>query len=236
MDPEKDKNEFKLTKGEQRLRNIFLGIFTIVFLLFFFKLPPNDRVKLTQLNDTNLSKIDSLINDNINFTRQYRRYTILRTDNFILLFISGLLVIIFSILNKQEKRNENEDDDRSGIVIRLFFYIKFVSLGDFFLLGIVEPIKLLRITDRWSTTAIIVIQMFEILGVLEETVIDIDESAQYGIFAQILKRVFFVILVAYVFVVFSHIFIEKKMSLIILDFDTIQHFLHYNFKTSSFVC
>jgi len=52
--------------------------------------------------------------------------------------------------------------------------------------------------------------MFEILGVLEETVIDIDESAQYGIFAQILKRVFFVILIAYVFVVFSHIFIKKS--------------------------
>ncbi|CAF1135919.1 unnamed protein product [Rotaria sp. Silwood1] len=61
---------------------------------------------------------------------------------------------------------------------------------------IVEPIKLLRITDRYSTTWIIVIQMLEILGVLEETIIDIDESAQYGVFAQILKRVFFVILIA----------------------------------------
>jgi hypothetical protein len=56
--------------------------------------------------------------------------------------------------------------------------------------------KLLRITDRFKTTAIIVIQMFEILEILEETVIDIDGSAQYGVFAQILKRVFFVILIA----------------------------------------
>jgi hypothetical protein len=131
VDPEKDKNEFKLTKGEQRLRNIFLGIFTIVFLLFFFKFPPNAHAKLTQLNDTNLSKIDSLIDDNVHFIEQYRRYTILRTDNFILLFISGLLFIIFSILNKLEKRDENEDDDRSGIVILFFLNVKFVSVGDF---------------------------------------------------------------------------------------------------------
>jgi hypothetical protein len=77
--------------------------------------------------------------------------------------------------------------------------------------------------------------MLEILGILEETVIDIDESAQYGIFVQIFKRIFFVILIAFVFVVFSHMFV-KKISLIILDFDIIQHFLHYNFKISSFVC
>jgi hypothetical protein len=51
--------------------------------------------------------------------------------------------------------------------------------------------------------------MLEIVGVLEETVIDIDESAQYGIFAQIIKRIFFVILIAYVFVVFSHMSIKK---------------------------
>jgi hypothetical protein len=56
--------------------------------------------------------------------------------------------------------------------------------------------KLLRITDRFKTTAIIVIQMFEILEILEETVVDIDESAQYGVFPQILIRVFFVILIA----------------------------------------
>ncbi len=56
--------------------------------------------------------------------------------------------------------------------------------------------KLLRITDRFKTTAIIVIQMFEILEILEETVIDIDESTQYGVFPQILIRVFFVIIIA----------------------------------------
>jgi hypothetical protein len=56
--------------------------------------------------------------------------------------------------------------------------------------------KLLRITDRFKTTAIIVIQMFEILEILEETVIDIDESTQYGVFPQILIRVFFVIVIA----------------------------------------
>jgi len=56
--------------------------------------------------------------------------------------------------------------------------------------------KLLRITDRFKTTAIIVIQMFEILEILEETVIDIDESTQYGVFPQILMRVFFVIIIA----------------------------------------
>jgi hypothetical protein len=59
----------------------------------------------------------------------------------------------------------------------------------------VEPIKLLRITDRFETTAIIVIQMFEILEVLEETVIDIDESAQYGVFVQIIVRILFIILI-----------------------------------------
>jgi hypothetical protein len=38
--------------------------------------------------------------------------------------------------------------------------------------------------------------MFEILEVLEETVIDIHESAQYGVIVQILKRVFFIIIIA----------------------------------------
>lgn len=47
--------------------------------------------------------------------------------------------------------------------------------------------------------------MFEILEVLEETMIDIDKSAQFGIFVQIFQRIFFVILIAYVLiVVFSH--------------------------------
>ena len=60
-------------------------------------------------------------------------------------------------------------------------------------------------TDRWTTTIIVIIQMFEILEVLEETMIDIDKSAQFGIFVQIFQRIFFVILIAYVLiVVFSH--------------------------------
>ncbi len=197
--PERDKNKFKLTKEEQRLRNKFLRRFTVVFLLFFFKFPAIHHVKLAQLNNTNLSKIDSLTDDNVHLIGQYRRYTFLRTDNFIFLIISGLLVFIFSILIKKEKRDTNEDDEPLGIMVPC------LNIE----LALVEPIKLLRITDRWPTTWIIVIQMLEILGVLEETVIDIDESAQYGIFVQIFKRIFFVILIAYVFIVFSHRFIKK---------------------------
>jgi hypothetical protein len=108
------------------------------------------------------------------------------------LSISGLLVLIFSILLKKEKRNSDEDDDRSGTVLYSLFHYKRVVI----ISGLVEPIKLLRINDRLETTAIIVIQMFEILEILEETMIDIDGSAQYGVFAQILKRVFFIILIA----------------------------------------
>jgi hypothetical protein len=37
--------------------------------------------------------------------------------------------------------------------------------------------------------------MFEILEVLQETIIDIDESAQYGVFGQMIARIFFVILI-----------------------------------------
>jgi hypothetical protein len=55
--------------------------------------------------------------------------------------------------------------------------------------------KLLRITDRAETTAIIVVQTFEIFEILQETIVDIDESAQYGVFVQILARIFFVILI-----------------------------------------
>ncbi len=64
-----------------------------------------------------------------------------------------------------------------------------------FILGLVEPIKLLRITDRYETTIIIAIQMFEILKILEGTLIDIDESVQYGVLFVIFKRIFFVILI-----------------------------------------
>ncbi len=177
---------------EQHLRNIFLGILTIVFFLFFFKFPPVPYIKLPQLNNTNLSKIDSLIDKKVHTIGQYRRYAIFRIDNFIYLLVSGLLVFIFSILIKKEKRVKDEYDDRSGTLV--FFKIYFNRRD--FILGLVEPMKLLRITDRFKTTAIIVIQMFEILEILEETVIDIDGSAQYGVFAQILKRVFFVILIA----------------------------------------
>jgi hypothetical protein len=77
-----------------------------------------------------------------------------------------------------------------------FFILSFTIRELLFISGLVEPIKLLRINDRFETTAIIVIQMFEILEILEETMVDIDESAQYGVFAQILKRVFFIILIA----------------------------------------
>ena len=56
--------------------------------------------------------------------------------------------------------------------------------------------KLLQITDRWTTTAIVIIQMFEILEVLEKTMIDIEISAQFGIFAQIFQRLFFIVLIA----------------------------------------
>jgi uncharacterized membrane protein len=95
-----------------------LGIFTIVFLLVFFKFPAIHHVNSTQLNNTNLSKVDSPTDGNVYLIGQYRQYT-LRIDNIIFLLVSGLLVFIFSYLNKREKQDESDDDDdnRSGIAV-----------------------------------------------------------------------------------------------------------------------
>jgi len=186
LEPRQEPYEFHLEPEQERYRIIFLFVLTMIFLLLFFKFPKIDHGKLPQHNHTNSS------NNNGHTSEQYRRYAIFSIDNFIYLSISGLLVLIFSILLKKEKRNSDEDDDRSGTVLYSLFHYKRVVI----ISGLVEPIKLLRINDRLETTAIIVIQMFEILEILEETMVDIDGSAQYGVFAQILKRVFFIILIA----------------------------------------
>jgi hypothetical protein len=60
---------------------------------------------------------------------------------------------------------------------------------------ILEPIKLFHVTDRYKTATIIAVQTFEILEILEETLIDIDESSQSGVFVGIFKRIFFIILI-----------------------------------------
>lgn len=61
--------------------------------------------------------------------------------------------------------------------------------------------------------------MFEILKVLEETMMDIDMSAQFGILIQILQRIFFIILIASVFAMISSISIE-----ILHDYFRLRHY------------
>ena len=177
-------NEFGLKSEEKSHRKRILRFLTAIFFLIFFKLPTIDPVPLIPMNNSGLSK------DTVLTFGQYIRFAFLRYD-LIFLFISLVLVVIFSVLNKREKRDD--DDEGSGIVIlfRNFLLRRILSI-----LAIVEPIKLLQVTDRWTTTAIVIIQMFEILKVLEETMMDIDISAQFGILVQILQRIFFVILIA----------------------------------------
>ncbi len=83
--------------------------------------------------------------------------------------------------------------------------ISIISVREYFLLGtvpfirrfqLVEPIKLFRVTDRYETTLVVAIQMFEILEILEETLLDIEKSAESGVLIGICKRLFFIILIA----------------------------------------
>ncbi len=99
--------EFKLGKKEQRHRKIFLIFLAIVFLVAIFKIPPIHYIKSPQQNHTNLSKVDSTVDNKTHTFGQYRRYAI-SIINAIYLLICGLLVFIFSILLKNEKRAEND--------------------------------------------------------------------------------------------------------------------------------
>lgn len=76
----------------------------------------------------------------------------------------------------------------------IFFSLKFICDFLFPILDIIEPIKPFYITDRYKTVAIITIQMFEILKILDETLIDISEASQSGIFVKIFTRMSFVII------------------------------------------
>ena len=170
QDDEKKKGEFYLNNSEHNLRKLFLFFFWVVFSLTFFKLPAIHSIPSILLHNASSSS-----NEHITTIKQFIQYTFLRIDNFIFLCVSLGLIGIFSYLNRYEKRDVNEYQSR-----------------------IVEPMKLLQITDRWTTTAIVIIQMFEILEVLETTITNIDKSAEFGVFAQIFHRIFFVILIAYV--------------------------------------
>ena len=157
-------------------------------------------------------QFDSLIEHNIRTIGKCESNTFFRVDNFIFLFVSITLVIIFSFMNKRDMQHQKTDNGQSSIL---------------------EPIKLLYITDRYKTAIIVAIQTFEILDILAETLIDIDESLQSGVFLGIFKRMFFIILIGYVFIVLLNF--SDKISLIIVDFDTIQYLLLYNYKISLFV-
>ncbi len=108
LEPVPEQYEFNLTPEQERYRIVFLLVLSIIFFIPFFKSPTIDHVKLHQVNHTDL------LNSNSHTMGQRRRYAIYSIDNFIYLSVSGSLVLIFSILLKMEKRDPNEDDDRSG--------------------------------------------------------------------------------------------------------------------------
>jgi hypothetical protein len=169
-------------------------ILTVFFFFTVFKLPAIHHVQLSQINGTNLSDLASLIDDNVHKIDQQRRSTVLRWDNFVLLSISTVLVIVFSIINQRETPRQNDGNRRWSITI--LFLFNWFQWGKFCILGIVEPIRLFDITDRNITAIIVAVQMFEILEILEETLIDIKKSAESGVLIGICKRIFFVFLIA----------------------------------------
>lgn len=103
---ESKRYEFKLGKKEQCHRKMFLIFLTVVFLVAIFKIPSIHYIKSPLQNHTNLSKVDSTVDSKTHRFEQYRRYAI-SIINAIYLLICGLLVFIFSILLKNEKRAEN---------------------------------------------------------------------------------------------------------------------------------
>lgn len=160
-----------MNDSEVKRRRGFLAFFSGVFFLAFFKVPAIYSSPSIILHNRTSSSTEQMTT-----IGQFIASTFLRIDNLIFLCVSLSLIGIFSYLNRYEKRDKDE----------------YQSL-------IVEPMKLLQVTDRWITTAIVIIQMFEILEVLETTITNIDKSAEFGVFAQIFHRIFFVILIAYVF-------------------------------------
>jgi hypothetical protein len=96
-------------------------ILTVFFFFTVFKLPAIHHVQLSQINGTNLSDLASLIDDNVHKIDQQRRSTVLRWDNFVLLSISTVLVIVFSIINQRETPRQNDGNRRWSITILFLF-------------------------------------------------------------------------------------------------------------------
>ncbi|CAF3803944.1 unnamed protein product [Rotaria sordida] len=65
----------------------------------------------------------------------------------------------------------------------------------FFCLGLLPPMRPFLITDRYMTAAITGIQTMEILKILEEILIDINESSDSGVFIEIFKRILIVLFI-----------------------------------------
>jgi hypothetical protein len=68
------------------------------------------------MSDMDSFQSNSLIDYNVCMIGQREGNGIPRLANIIVFIISVVLVIIFSILNKREAHDRNDDDDRSGIL------------------------------------------------------------------------------------------------------------------------
>jgi hypothetical protein len=97
--------------------------FTIVFFLMLFLIPVGRHIKQSRTEDSNSSKLDALINQNIHVAAKCADNTTFRwISDIVSLIISIILVVIFRCLNKQEAQNRKSCCSRIGI---FFFSLKF---------------------------------------------------------------------------------------------------------------
>jgi len=97
--------------------------FTIVFFLMLFLIPVGRHIKQSRTEDSNSSKLEALIDQNIRVAAKCADNTTFRwISDIVSLIISIILVVIFRCLNKQEAQNRMSYCVPIGI---FFFSLKF---------------------------------------------------------------------------------------------------------------
>jgi hypothetical protein len=118
-------------------------------------------------NNTDSFELDSLVQDKIRPLEQCQGKTVFRVDHLITLFSSIVLFIVFSFFDKQERR------------------------------GVLSPLELFRITNRYTTAIVTAIQSFEIFIAVEGLLIDANASSERGVLVKLAERIFIVMVIGY---------------------------------------
>jgi hypothetical protein len=103
--------------------------FTIVFFLMLFVIPVGRHIKQSRTKDSNLSKLDELVNHNIRVAANCADNTTFRwISDVVSLIISIILVVIFRCLSKREAQNKRVCCSRLGICVFFRFHFQWILI------------------------------------------------------------------------------------------------------------